>query len=381
LRLKGSRDWRDVVAKRENIEDESLLGCAADAMADVVAASPRSGLPSEDIEVALTFLPVTEDPVGVGPWTPMIVPRTEPYQRPKPVSDLITWDNYRAVLDDLLQRPRWMHHVCRTTEDPERCDDGAVTFAAQCARCHGMRGVQLRKGPSLVGLIGRTRTFLSGESIVADEAYVTRAIRDHASVDEYVPGWEGTAERVLATRSGSVAWLDHLIHQEQSSWVFRGLSFDDAQDLFDDVQALTSFIPALSPETGVRELGRVEFELRDIKDPQAGTLLQKQLDWRLDSIRDCFVAELAKESRVRGSKVHGGTFRFNLYRLWDFQMARGQYFGNPVILGCVIDGVADAVENAIAISPSQRDAIHAGEVRVTLHDNGGDHPTALLRRQ
>jgi hypothetical protein len=52
-----------------------------------------------------------------------------------------------------------------------------------------------------------------------------------------------------------------------------------------------------------------------------------------------------------------------------------------VVLACVIDAVADAVEAAALVSPAQREAIEAGELRVTLHDNGGDHPTALLRRQ
>jgi len=375
LRLEGSRDWRDVVAKRQNIEDESLLGCVADAMADVVAASPRSGLPSSDIEVALTFLPDSTDRVGVGPWTPVIVPREQPYERPKPVSDLMKPEDYLAVVEDLERRARWVHHACRRTQEPWRCDDAAVTFAIRCARCHGMRGVQLRKGPSLVGLLGRERAFLSGESIVADEEYVTRSIRDHFSVDEYVPGWRGTSERVLATKSGSATWLDHVIRQEQSSWMlsrFGPLSLDDVRDL-------TSFVVALSPGTGSRVLGRVELELRNIKDPQAVTLLQKQLNWRRDSIQDCFAAEFAKESRVSGSKRLERTLRLNLDRLWDFQSSvRGQRVDNPMVLGCVTDAVADA---AVAMSPSQREAIEAGEVRVTLHDDGGDHPTALLRRQ
>ncbi len=382
LRLEGSRDWRNVVTTRENIEDEFLLGCAADAMADVVAAAPRSGLPSSDIEVALTFLPDSTEPVGVGPWTPVTVPRKGPYKRPEPPSDLVNREELLAALDEeVARRARRMHHVCRTAQEPWRCDEAADTFANRCARCHGTRGVQLRKGPSLVGLLGRERTFLSGESIVADQEYVMRAIQDHFSVDEYVPGWKGTLERELATKSGSAAWLSHLIRQEQSSGMYERFGpFSRA-----DVKDLTSFVVALSPEAGVRDLGRIEVEVRSIEKPQAATLLQEQLDWRRDSIQDCYAAELARESRVSASRRLEGTVSLQLVlaRLWDFQyVAQRQYsFSNPVVLACVVDAVADTVEAAVLVSPAQREAIEAGEVRVTLHDNGGDHPTALLRRQ
>ena len=381
LRLEGSRDWRDLVTRRENIEHEFLLGCAADAMADVVAAAPRSGLPSSDIEVVLTFLPDSTEPVGVGPWTPVTAPRKGPYKRAKPPSDLFKPEDLLAALEEMTQEARWMHHACRETEESWRCDEAALTFANRCARCHGMRGVQLRKGPSLVGLVGRERTFLNGESVVADEEYVTRAIQDHFSADEYVPGWKGTVDRELATKSGSAAWLSHVVRQEQSSGMYE--RFGSLRRA--DVKDLTSFVVALSPEAGVRDLGRIEIEVRSIEDPQAAMLLQEQLDWRRDSIQDCYAAELARESRVSASRRLEGTVSLQLVpaRLLDFQyVAQRQYsFSNPVVLACVIDAVADAVEAAVLVSPAQREAIEAGEVRVTLHDSGGDHATALLRRQ
>jgi cytochrome c553 len=46
-----------------------------------------------------------------------------------------------------------------------------------CAACHGVNG-KGGIGPSWVGLLGSTVTLTDGSKVVADEAYLTRAIKD-----------------------------------------------------------------------------------------------------------------------------------------------------------------------------------------------------------
>jgi cytochrome c2 len=61
-------------------------------------------------------------------------------------------------------------HVCVGLKKPEKCKRGAVLFTQKCNLCHHSLSVQERAGPTLVGLVGRERRFLNGQSLVADRS-------------------------------------------------------------------------------------------------------------------------------------------------------------------------------------------------------------------
>lgn len=375
FRLNGQRDWKNTLV-RPSEGNEFVLGCAADAMADVVAASPKTGLPSSDVQVTLTLLPDSLDRVGTGPWTPPVVARKHPFQPPKPpkpVSDVVEPEELAAFILEFAQRPKrvGIHPVCQQTDDPERCDDGADGFAQYCARCHGVGGVQRRLGPSLVGLVGRERTFLSGQSVVADEAYVTRAIADHFSLTEYVPGWKGTAERALATETGSTEWIEHVVHHEKSAWPYYPLDTGD-------LQKLVAFVTALSLYPGARGAGEVSYRLDGIEDTVASQHFRRQLEWRLDSIRDCYWEELSRHSKVKGAESLSGNFSFHLDETREPRPAiGGNPVRNPVVLQCIVDAVADAVDS----SRSHGHAVRSGHLWIYLHDTESDPLSGWLRTQ
>ena len=74
---------------------------------------------------------------------------------------------------------------CLGRDDPDAC----VVFEKECRGCHSGVAVQLLGGPDLVGLLGRERFFVSGASLVADEAYIERSIADHRDPVELIPGY------------------------------------------------------------------------------------------------------------------------------------------------------------------------------------------------
>jgi cytochrome c oxidase subunit 2 len=56
-------------------------------------------------------------------------------------------------------------------------DVGAKIFKARnCVTCHTLDGKDIKAGPTMAGLFGKTRELASGENIVADENYVRNSI-------------------------------------------------------------------------------------------------------------------------------------------------------------------------------------------------------------
>jgi hypothetical protein len=153
-----------------------------------------------------------------------------------------------------------------------------------------MRGVQERKGPSLAGLVGRKRVFLSGQSLVADEAYIRRSIIDHSSDAEYVPGWKGTFYRTRAMREGREDWLDFAHHREKLSWddhvVGSWTPLTPAK-----TDAIVAYVMALSPAKGLRGLVSYEIEGEDDVDEDP---IRKEIEMRLESIAQCYETERAR---------------------------------------------------------------------------------------
>ena len=71
------------------------------------------------------------------------------------------------------------------TVDPEAAARGEVLAEGQgCLQCHTTDG-QLASGPSWKGLAGSTRPLVSGEEVLADDAYLFNSIVDpHSQVVE-----------------------------------------------------------------------------------------------------------------------------------------------------------------------------------------------------
>jgi hypothetical protein len=201
-----------------------------------------------------------------------------------------------------------------------------------------MRGVQSRKGPSLVGLVGRERVFLSGQSLVADEAYIRRSVIEHSSDAEYVPGWKGTFYRTRAMREGRDDWLDFAHHRERLSWdyhVGRSLSPTKAN-------AIVAYVMALSPEPGSRS--RVTHEIFVGKADVDREEIRRELEMRLESIEQCYEIEWARQTQMPGERRMGGrvTLRLNGLRSRYDVVASGS-IGNEFVLACALDAVADLV--------------------------------------
>jgi hypothetical protein len=231
---------------------------------------------------------------------------------------------------------------CAGSLNEELCRKGAPSFDVRCAACHGMRGVQERKGPSLAGLVGRKRVFLSGQSVVADEAYIRRSIIDHSSDAEYVPGWKGTFYRTRAMREGREDWLDFAHHREKLSWddhvVGSWTPLTPAK-----TDAIVAYVMALSPANGFRGLVSYEIEGED-DDVLDEDQIRKEIEMRLESIDQCYETERARETEMpSGSRIGGQvTLRLNGLRNHKDVVASGS-IGNEFVLACAVDAIADVV--------------------------------------
>lgn len=229
---------------------------------------------------------------------------------------------------------------CAGSPNEELCRAGAPSFDVRCASCHGMRGVQERNGPSLAGLVGRKRVFLSGQSLVADEAYIRRSIVDHSSDAEYVPGWKGTFYRTRAMREGREDWLDFAHHREKLSWddhvVGSWTPLTPAK-----TDAIVAYVMALSPAKGLRGLVSYEIEGEDDVDEDQ---IRKEIEIRLESIDQCYETERARQTQLPGGSRIGGqvTLRLNGLRNRKGVVASGS-IGNEFVLACAVDAMADVV--------------------------------------
>lgn len=178
--------------------------------------------------------------------------------------------------------------------------DACAMFVDQCAGCHSGPAVVNVDAPDLVGLIGRTRTFASGESLVADEAYILRSITNHSDESEWIPGYgtEKTQLRELSERTLSS----------------------------EEVAALVGYIQSFEPYPLVAEV-RISQEWA-VEDGRAQRI-ERLMKAASDPLRACYQVALVDHPEVRGSYVV------------EFRADHASGFGGKV--------VESSVSNAITI--------------------------------
>jgi len=185
-------------------------------------------------------------------------------------------------------------HVCVGLKKPEKCKRGAVLFTQKCNLCHYFLGVRERSGPTLVGLVGRERRFLNGQSLVADRSYIRRSIVDHNGDDEYVPGYDGTLEKLQMLSHPEARIRTARRSAEANAWDGTVGHLDG-----DDVDALVAFIEWLSP--GASPQGSVKIaELVPGKAPFDAGCIRKQIELRLESIHVSYEILLEGQSDLAG---------------------------------------------------------------------------------
>lgn len=226
-------------------------------------------------------------------------------------------------------------HVCVGIEKPEKCKRGAVLFTQKCNECHFFPEVRERSGPTLVGLVGRERRFVNGQSLVADRSYIRRSIVDHNSDDEYVPGYSGSLfdkTRILSRPEASMRAA--LRNAEASTWNATVGRLDD-----DDVDALVAFIEWLSPGASPQGLVKVA-EIVPGKTPFDAECIRKQIELRLESIHVSYEillegqSDLAGEVTVQFMGLPGGS-------LADGKVVHDTV-RDPILARCVASAVGEA---------------------------------------
>lgn len=191
--------------------------------------------------------------------------------------------------------PKPLYPGCYGHSDHDVC----VMFVDQCAGCHSGPAVMNVDAPELVGLIGRTRTFASGESLVADEAYIRRSIADHTDESEWIPGY-GTEKSQLRELSE------------------RALSPEE-------VAALARYIQDFDPYLVVAEvLVRQEWAAEDVRVQK----IDRLMNVASDPLRACYQVTLIDHPDVRGSYVV------------EFRADHGSGFGGKVVESSVSNAIA-----------------------------------------
>jgi hypothetical protein len=185
-------------------------------------------------------------------------------------------------------------HVCVGIEKPEKCKRGAVLFTQKCNLCHHSLSVQERAGPTLVGLVGRERRFINGQSLVADRSYIRHSIVDHNGDEEYVPGYNGTLEKTQMLSHPEARMRMALRRAEANAWDGTVGRLDG-----DDVDALVAFVEWLSPGAWPQGLVKVA-EIVPGKTPFDAGCIRKQIELRLESIHVSYEILLEGQSDLAG---------------------------------------------------------------------------------
>jgi cytochrome c oxidase subunit 2 len=79
---------------------------------------------------------------------------------------------------------------CTGAADPMACWGQKLTNSKGCVACHSVDGVTQQPCPNWKGLFGTERLLVSGETVVADEAYLSNSILN--SWDQIVQGYGKT---------------------------------------------------------------------------------------------------------------------------------------------------------------------------------------------
>ena len=79
---------------------------------------------------------------------------------------------------------------CTAAADPMACWGQKLSNSKGCMACHSVDGVKQQPCPNWKGLFGKERPLVSGETVVADEAYLASSITN--SWDQVVQGYGKT---------------------------------------------------------------------------------------------------------------------------------------------------------------------------------------------
>ncbi len=79
---------------------------------------------------------------------------------------------------------------CTGAADPMACWGQKLSNSKGCMACHAVDGVKQQPCPNWKGLFGKDRPLASGETVVADEAYLASSITK--SWDQVVQGYGKT---------------------------------------------------------------------------------------------------------------------------------------------------------------------------------------------
>jgi hypothetical protein len=240
-------------------------------------------------------------------------------------------DEAISEVDYLMEFP-----VCDGSPHPESCERGSRSFTDRCRLCHGRTGASGRAAPTLIGLVGRKRTFLDGRSLIADRAYVRRSIIDHKSDSEYIPGYKGTLDKVQKLRHPDAHLRAARRREESFAWEAVGGKSGFAKG---EVGDLIAFIEWLSLEPLPNGSVRVS-RLVPGEGPFDEEGVREELQIRLESIRQCYEFELEKQPSLRGQitvrfvGLPGG-------HLTDGKVIRDT-LSKPLLSRCVADAVGYA---------------------------------------
>lgn len=156
---------------------------------------------------------------------------------------------------------------CSGRDDQDVC----VIFEKECRGCHSEVAMRFFAGPDLVGLLGRKRLLASGTSLVADEAYIERAIADHRDQVELIPGYASSYD------PSSEAPVPRSARQ---------------------VKELAAYVMRLEPY----ELEAiVEVEEEQAVDDERVAKIRRVVQFQEDSLRNCYQAALALDGKIGGS--------------------------------------------------------------------------------
>jgi len=79
---------------------------------------------------------------------------------------------------------------CVGAANPMACWGQKLSGSKGCVACHAVDGVQQQPCPNWLGLFGKERSLVSGETVIADEAYLANSILN--SWDQVVQGYGKT---------------------------------------------------------------------------------------------------------------------------------------------------------------------------------------------
>lgn len=160
------------------------------------ADSPRAPSPDDERDIVLraqeAVLESGTMPIGQAMAELAAKPRADfPALAPQPSEDqsaLNGWSFKGAVA--VAPGEVTMPPECSGAADPMACWGQKLTNSKGCVACHSVDGVTQQPCPNWKGLFGRERLLVSGETVVADEAYLSNSILN--SWDQIVQGYGKT---------------------------------------------------------------------------------------------------------------------------------------------------------------------------------------------